>query len=885
MTFKTLSRITRPSSCRIALATTIALITGGFAVSPAIAQNQVMDELVTLGSRGTKPRSEMDSAVPVDVLSAETLRAAGQTETSRMLQMSAPSFNFSTSTVSDGTDIVRPATLRGMQPDQTLVLVNGKRRHSTALMHVNGSIGRGTAGVDLNAIPASSIARIEVLRDGAAAQYGSDAIAGVINIVLKDQTGTIDPFLQVGSTYEGDGDQVVLSVNGGFPVGDNGGFVNLTGEYRDRENTNRAGVDPRQQYNFLEQTLGSAQLEDSDGDGVCDGGGACTPDPREASFDRLNHRYGDPDSENIYFAWNAGFPVMGESLEVYTFGTYAQREGESGGFYRRNYDARSIPAIHPDGFLPLINTEVDDTSGGLGLKGGSSNGNWTYDASVVYGQNEFEFIINNSNNVALGPTAIAPNPVSPTSAGAGMLTTDQLVGNLDFSNAFDILAGSTLGYGFQWLRDGYMITPGEFASYAGPTTTPAANAPNQYGGTPAAGIQVFPGFQPANAVDVDRDALAIYADFEFDITERWMVDAAVRYEDYDDFGDTTNFKLASRFRVVDGFVLRASGSTGFRAPSLQQQYFNNTSTQFVTVNGVPNVPQEVGTFRNDSAVVQQGFGIPKLKEEESTNFSAGFTWAPTDAFAITADGYYIAVDDRVVLSGRFQTESVGNNGQPCDGDPDPTTSNCPITAILAPNGVSAAQFFSNAIDTETSGIDLILNYNFEWKGGLFGMDAGFNWTNTSVTEIRIPTTLVNSPGAKNTLYSRQEVIWMESGQPKNHYILTGNYAKNKISALLRGNWFGAVTSTESPATACEAAGTCLDQTFQGKWLVDARVGWAFTDKIELSGGVDNLFDTTPDQQTPATNFNGIFPYSRRTTPFGFNGAFYYMSLNLSFGNG
>jgi iron complex outermembrane receptor protein len=868
MTRKVTSRGMRPSSLsRITLITIIAAITGGFYFSPAMAENGEMEELITLGSRGTKPRSQVDSAVPVDVFSAETLTEFGQTETSRMLQYAAPSFNFSTSTVSDGTDIVRPATLRGMQPDQTLVLVNGKRRHSTALMHVNGSIGRGTAGVDLNAIPPSSIARIEVLRDGAAAQYGSDAIAGVINIVLKDQTETIDPFLQWGSTYEDDGDTSILSLNAGFPIGD--GFVNLTGEYRDREATNRAGLDPRQQYNFDEQVLGQPQLTTG------------TPDAREATANRLNHRYGDPDSENVYFTWNAGLPIMGDTLEVYTFGTYASREGESGGFFRRDYDARSNPLIHFDsvgdgtdgtGFLPLINTEVDDTSAGLGFKGGV--GRWSYDASVVYGENEFEFIINNSNNVALGAA-------SPTSANAGKLTTDLLVANLDFVNEFDIADGMTFGYGAMWRQDGYEITPGQYESYAGPTTSPPATQPDQYGGTPPAGIQVFPGFQPANAVDMDRDAWGIYADLETDITERWMVDVAARYEDYDDFGDTTNFKIATRYFIVDNVALRASGSTGFRAPSLQQQFFNNTSTQFVTVNGVPNVPTEVGTFRNDSDVVRNGFGIPQLKEEEATNVSAGFTWTPTDSFSLTADAYYIEVDDRVVLSGRFTTESIGNDGQPCA----PDNSNCPIAGILQPYGVNSAQFFSNAIDTETSGIDLILDYNFEWGGGLFGMNAGFNWTNTSVKEIRIPSTLVNSPGAANTLYSRQEVIWMESGQPEDHYILTGTYARGPFSALLRGNWFGEVDSTESPDSACEAAQSCLDQTFAGKWLVDVSAGWAFTDSIQLNVGVDNVFDTYPDQQTAATNFNGIFPYSRRTTPFGFNGAFYYASLSMSFATG
>jgi iron complex outermembrane receptor protein len=860
-------------STRVFLVLVVIAMAPAFAPPAMAADGDEIEELITLGSRGTKARSQVDSAVPVDVFDTSTLRNFGQTETSRMLQYAAPSFNFSTSTISDGSDIVRPATLRGMQPDQTLVLVNGKRRHTTALMHVNGSIGRGTAGVDLNAIPASSIARIEVLRDGAAAQYGSDAIAGVINVVLKDQTETIDPFIQWGSTYEGDGDQLIASVNAGFPIG--AGFINLTGEYRDRDATNRAGIDPRQLFNFDEQVLGQSQL------GANDCGGPCTLDSREDTFNRLNHRYGDPDSENIYLAWNAGIPIMGDAMEVYTFGTYASREGESGGFYRRDYDGRSNPLIHFDsigdgtdgtGFLPLINTEVDDISAGLGLEG--EIGSFSYDASVVYGENEFEFIINNSNNVALGDS-------SPTSARAGMLTTDLIVFNLDFSNAFEIADGASLGYGFEYRQDGYKITEGEFASYAGPTTTPPATEPNQFGGTPAAGIQVFPGFQPANAVDVDRDAFAVYADFEVDVTERWLVDVAVRYEDWDDFGNTTNFKVATRYFIVDNVALRASASTGFRGPSLQQQFFNNTSTQFVTVNGVPNVPTEVGTFRNDSDVVRNGFGIPQLKEEESTNVSAGFTWTPTDAFSLTADAYYIEVDDRVVLSGRFTTETVGNDGQPCA----PDNSNCPIADALQPFGVNSAQFFSNAIDTETSGIDLILDYNFEWASGLFGMNAGFNWTNTSVKKVRIPDSLVNSPGAENTLYSRQEILWMESGQPGEHYILTGTYARGPFSFLTRANWFGEVKSTESPSSACEVAQSCLDQTFAGKWLVDVRASWAFTDRIELTVGADNIFDTEPDQQVAATNFNGIFPFSRRTTPFGFNGGFYYASLNMKFGHG
>ena len=392
---------------------------------------------------------------------------------------------------------------------------------------------------------------------------------------------------------------------------------------------------------------------------------------------------------------------------------------------------------------------------------------------------------------------------------------------------------------------------------------------------------MFPGFQPVNEVDEDRDAWAVYADFELDVSDRWLVGAAVRYEDYDDFGDTLNGKLSSRYFIVPSVALRGAVSTGFRAPSLQQQYFNNTSTQFVTVNGVPNVPTEVGTFRNDSDVVREGFGIPQLDEETSVNVSAGLAWNPTDAFSMTVDAYWIQVDDRIVLSGRFTRESVGNDGQPCDA----TNSNCPIAAILDPFDVNSAQFFSNAVDTETAGIDLILEYSFEYAGGLFGLTGAFNWTTTSVEEIRIPDTLVDSPNAAETLYSRQEVIWAESAQPKDRYTLTGTYDRGRFSALARANWFGEVDSTESPTSACLATDSCLDQTFSGEWLIDLRLGWSFTDNLKLTVGADNIFDTQPDENIAANSFNGIFPYNRRTTPFGFNGGYYYAALNYSFGHG
>ena len=398
-----------------------------------------------------------------------------------MLQFAAPSFNFSTSTVSDGTDALRPATLRGLGPDQTLVLINGKRRHNTALVHVNGSIGRGTAGVDLNAIPASAIKRIEVLRDGAAAQYGSDAIAGVINIVLKDQTEYTHVSAHTGQTYEADGETFQTSVNTGVALEGNG-FVNFTAEMRNRNPTNRSGSDPRQQYPLI--------------DGQ--------PDPREATFDRRNHRYGDAESDNLYFFLNSEFDF--DEFQVYFSSGYSDRDGESGGFYRRALDNRNVPEVHPDGFLPLINTNIEDLSATLGIKG--SFNDWDYDLSAVTGENKFGYFISNSVNVSMGPS-------SPTEADAGELKFSQTTINFDASTAFDWGMDYDVNFaaGMEYRKDEYEIIAGEPASYID------GGFPNQNGGQAAPGIQVFPGFRPANEVDVSRHNWAAYTEFGFQFTD------------------------------------------------------------------------------------------------------------------------------------------------------------------------------------------------------------------------------------------------------------------------------------------------------------------------------------------------------------------------------
>ncbi len=796
-----------------------------FTLEPSLVQ--FGEELVVLGSRTS--RTAIETPVPVDVLSEQDLEDTGMTETSRMIQFLAPSFNFSTSTISDGTDIVRPSTLRGLGPDQTLVLVNGKRRHNRALVHVNGSIGRGTAGVDLNAIPASAIERIEILRDGAAAQYGSDAIAGVINIVLRSGTEKTRVDLTGGEHFEGDGATVQASVNHGWEVGD-GGFLNITAEYRDRDFTNRAGLDPRQIY---------ANLPDG------------SPDPREAGYNRLNHRYGDAASENVYLWLNSEVPV-GEDSELYFFGGISERDGESAGFNRLPGQDRTNTLLHPDGHLPLINTGVDDLSVGAGFRKNFSN--WAMDASVTHGTNEFNFFISNSANTSLWER-------SPTSADAGTLEFGQTTLNLDFFGTADwgLAKPVNIAAGFEYREDTYQIGAGEPASYINggelnQFCRPPFPQPDPRCGPAPAGIQVFPGFQPVNRVDASRDNIAVYGDVELDLSDKFLLGLALRFEDYSDFGNTVDGKVTGRYAATDRFAIRGSASTGFRAPSLHQSNLANISTQFRLdpVSG-QLVPFEVGTFRNPSAITR-AFGVPTLKEETSTSFSLGFTARPRGNLSITADVYSIDIEDRIVISGVFGT-----------GIPQ-------LRPLLDAIGVGAGQFFVNALDTETQGVDLVVAFTNPVGPGKLDLTGAFNWTSTDIVSVKTPPTLA---GLGETLFNDQERVYLQESQPHQHYNLAARYSQGKFSGLMRFNYFGKVASTESTS-----GNPAFKQVFGGKWLTDLDLSFKFGQGVKLHVGGNNIFDEYPDKNIPANSFNGIFVYPRRTAPFGFNGGYYYTRITI-----
>lgn len=825
------------------------------------------DAIIVTGTRRTD-RTVADSPVPVDVISGDELLNSGTTETNKLLNQLVPSFNFPQPSLTDGTDSLRPATLRGLAPDQVLVLVNGKRRHQSALVNLNGSVGRGSTAVDLNTIPPLAIERLEVLRDGAASLYGSDAIAGVINIQLKkgvggraqatfgkyitemEDVGQVDTVsLTTGLsdnpviTYTGndrkrrDGDTYTFASNFGLPVGDSG-YLNFTAEYKDRSPTNRSGPDIRRNY-------------------------FNAGDPREATFNRYAHRYGDGVSKDLNFFMNAGYEFS-DSAEFYTFGSYGVRDGNGAGFYRRSSDVRNrdwsastttfVP-IYADGFLPLIASEIVDISAAAGVRGQLSS--WDYDLSVVYGSNRLDYKIENTVNTSIGGADSARR------FNAGGLRSGQTSVNLDLRRDLDIGIGDSvsLAFGGEYRNENYKIVPGELQSYVnGPFSAAPFNA--------AGGSQVFPGFRPANATDVSRDSFAGYVELDADLSDRLTLQFAGRYEHFSDFGDTVNGKAAARFELFDGVALRGSVSTGFRAPSLAQQSFATTST-----NNVGGVLIEIGTFPVSSPVAI-ALGAQPLEPEKSVNIGGGVTFTPISGLSITADYYNIKINDRITLTENLQGADV-----------------LALLTSAGVTGVSSARFFINGIDTRTTGLDIVASYRVPDFGfGKFRLSAGYNLNNTKITDRR-----VFSGFTAQRLFARQESFRLTDGQPKNKLNFSLDWDYDNFGLTLRTNRYGEVFLPSGFSTAANNNNIALapgdvpgDIFLSPKWITDLELRFKPTESISIAFGANNLLDVYPDRLPFGTvdgvnyGFNNSFlPYSSQS-PFGFSGRFLYGRVSVDF---
>jgi len=829
-----------------------------FAQTAIKVDEQAIEVISVIGSRVTG-RTVEDLPVPVDILSAEALVNTGQTEVGRMLQVIAPSFNFSSSSISDGTDALRPATLRGLGPDQTLVLINGKRRHQASLIHINTSVGRGTAGTDMNAIPAASIKRIEVLRDGAAAQYGSDAIAGVINIILKDQSEGGSAAVSYGENSVGDGETTNVDLSKGFALG-NDGFVNTTLNLRSRGFTNRAGLHGSCQYS------GCTQLEN---------GNYLLGDPREATAARETFRIGDADSNQIGLTINTGYDLSEGHL--YGFITYSSRDNESAAFFRHNANTdgnaqlQDNDATVPHGFLPKIKTEIKDISYNVGYKTEFRN-NSSFDLSYTYGKNSIDYTTLNTINSSYANSLIYTSLLTadeirvsiPREAFAyGLELTLQTL-NLDYTKAFDWFS---LAMGAELRSDEFNVQAGDEYSYRDYDTDELGNS--LYATDRGAGTQGFGGTAPLQSVDETRNVMSFYIDTESEITDALIFSAAMRYDDYDGFGNSTHFKLAANWSITDNLSLRGAMSTGFRAPSMQQLYTDNISTQFQTAsNGGDQIAVQIGTFRNDS-ILAKAIGIPELKEEESTNFSIGTVVKFSDDINLTVDFYSIGIEDRIVLS-----NSLGEGLSPA------------LDAALISSGAGAGQFFLNGADTHTNGVDIITTWNTEFMSGELDLTLAANFTETEVTDTYTPPDSALAGVSPKDVFSEQAISIIEEWQPQDRVSLTGLYTVGPFIINLAFNRYGEYTVLDGER-----------QTYEAKLITDLRVNYQYNDELSFNFGGNNIFDVYPDKNEignsrsgtivdPSGNVvassQGVFKYSRRSAPFGFNGAYFYAGAEYQF---
>ncbi|WP_309614530.1 TonB-dependent receptor domain-containing protein [Flavobacterium sp.] len=785
---------------------------------------QALQEIQIVGSRNSK-RTVINSAVPIDIINVKDVTTqSGKIEINELLQYLAPSFNANKQSGSDGADHVDPASLRGMGPDQTLVLINGKRRHQSSLINLFGTRGRGNTGTDLNAIPATAIKRIEILRDGAAAQYGSDAIAGVINIVLNDNVNEFNGSITTGiykndaqgdflpgtpntpgyeldqngngNTYgkdhKYDGFSVKAGANYGVKIGKNGGFANFTGEYLSKDKTLRPSFDFRKGF-------------------------------------------GDAEIKSYNLMVNLQIPLS-KNIDFYAFGGRNNRNTDAYAF-TRNGGERVVESIYPGGYTPRITSEIIDNSAAFGFK--AKAGDWKIDLSNAFGQNQFDYTIKGTINASL-------EDASPTEFDAGGFSLSQNTTNLDFTRNFkSVLNGLNFAFGGEYRIEKYEITAGEEGSWAtydtsgnpiDPTITPPTqSAPiDPISGNPRpGGSQGFPGFSPANEVSEQRTSAAAYVDAELDVSDEFLLGTALRYENYSDFGNTLNLKMAYKYKLCDNVSLRGSFSTGFRAPSLAQIYFNTSFTNF---NG--SGASEVLLAANGSAVTE-GFGIDKLKEEKSRNGSIGLT-GRFGKFTATVDGYLINVSDRIVLTGYFDATALNLN-------------------------VDSAQFFVNGVSTVTQGIDVVMSWKNSFGSSKFGATLIGNINSMQVTHVN------NGALDQETFFGAREIAFLKASAPNSKFGLNLNYERK---------WFdiGTAFTRFSKVVLVDYAGA--NNVYDPKIVTDLTLGFQVIKQVKLTVGSNNLFNIYPTKQDESGNTEAGGYWD--AVQMGFNGAYYYTRLSFKF---
>ncbi|MBC5842203.1 TonB-dependent receptor [Flavobacterium sp. F-380] len=791
-------------------------------ITLAESSGQVLSDVVIVGSRNAK-RTVVNSAVPIDIINVkEVTTQSGKLEINELLQYVAPSFNANKQSGSDGADHVDPASLRGLGPDQTLVLINGKRRHQSSLINLFGTRGRGNTGTDLNAIPAASIKRIEILRDGAAAQYGSDAIAGVINIVTNDNvnelTGAITygffntnakgDFLPGtpntkgfrldkngnGNTYgkdqNFDGGSIKVAANYGVALGNKGGYANFTGEFINKNKTFRPSYDFRKGF-------------------------------------------GDAEIQGLNLFGNFAVPLS-DKTEFYAFGGSNFRDTDAYAF-TRNDGERVVQSIYPGGYTPRITSKINDNSIAAGIRTETSGG-WKLDFSNTLGNNKFDYTIKGTLNASLEGN-------SPTQFDAGGHSLLQNTTNFDVSKNYgSVLNGLNIAFGTEFRVEKFKIFAGEEGSYTtydtngNPITDPSTqSAPVDpvTGEFRPGSSQGFPGYSPLNEVNKSRTNFSLYTDAELDITDALMISGAVRFENYSDFGSTLNGKIASRLKVSDKINVRGSVSTGFRAPSLAQVYYNLRFTNF---NG--SGATEVLLAPNDSPVTR-AFGIQKLNEEKAVNASLGMT-ASFGEFTATVDGYYIKVKDRIVLTGYFDATALNL-------------------------GVAEAQFFANGVDTRTHGLDIVFSWKKKFDAGQFGVNLIGNINDMKISNVK------NGTLDEGTFFGKREKAFLLASAPNNKFGLNFNYSKDKFDAGLAFTRFSKVVLVDYNDE---------DDVYNPRVITDLTFGYKLTKNLKLSAGSNNLLNIYPTKQDEQGNTEAGGYWD--AVQMGFSGAYYYARLGFNF---
>ena len=776
-------------------------------------EDNALDEVVVTGSRN-KPRTILDSPVPIDNIDVAELVQSGKPTLDRMLTFKVPSFNSQNQAISDATAHYDPADLRGLGPSRTLVLINGKRKNQSAQVYLNRTPGKGEVGVDLKSIPTAAIERVEVLRDGASAIYGSDAIAGVMNIILKKDVEYSTFSTKAGITSEQDGFSLSSDFNTAFGFGD-GGFVNVTLGYYKQETTNRAGI---------ASDVGST--------------------PRDIAWLAANPRagmtVGQPAMEKKDLFVNMEHPI-GDNSTLYSFHGYTTRDGQSFAYYRAPYwrndvaDANFITKNPNDfiGYQPTFETKINDYINAIGVKFPIAEG-WNADASVTYGSNDVDVTVNNSVN----RDYLADNGTSPRTFNPGGYAFTNIVGNFDVNSQLSDALGLALGMEFK--QESFKAIEGNPLSYYG------------------AGSDSFAGIKPDEAGKWSRNNLALYTQLDYDVNEKLLLGVAGRYEDFTDAGSNFSWKANGRYKLGSKGALRASYSTGFRAPTLHQSHI--TLSQYIIVAG-SSEPLLQGTLANDNPAVQ-ALGVPSLTHEISKNLSAGLTYKFDRNFSASVDFYQIQVDDRVLFSSQ-----IGSDG-------DDTTTN-PVEQILQANNVVAVQVFINAGDTKTTGADIVLNYrNIEMGEGKLHASFAANFNKTTIDAINTPQTIAD---AGYDIFDRQEQGLITNSRPRSKMVLGLNYIGDAWDVSLNNTRFGEVTVT------APASGT--DQELSAKITTDLGLGYKLTDRITFNANINNIFDVYPDvtkASTGTSQAGSRFMYSSEVQQLGQLGTNYMVGINYQF---